>query len=625
MRKSLLLKFCIFVFMHNSCQFYFIFLVILSGYCIRLSGQENYEIRKITFHGNHTLKENYLLEGMGLKEVSGIEKFISKKQSTLYTEETMELAMKRLDLLWKSEGFLNVQSSLRPPQIISKKQTVKLVIDVKEGEPVLVDTVTISMKEEIKRINVDSLFKKIFRKLELTKKQRFRDQSLKKDLLFIEDVFRKHGYAYVKVDFTLKVKPQKYLTEILYSVAPGPVCLFGETTITGYKHVTEDFLRKQLKYKENHIYNKSLLDETRRNLYKLQMFRVASVLPRSNEDTLLNPIPVKVYIQEAPRLSTNFGVGYGTEDKFRTYVDLTYKGFFGTARRLNVNLKHSALMPYSANISWIHPQFFTSKSTVAVNPFILRRQEPGFNTRSFGFNVPFTYQFNNYLSTSLTYYLENVKEYLEPDDPDFPDRESKNFPYNKSGVLLGGVYNNSYPRFTPKGGENITVGFKVNGYFFGSEFDYTRLWGDFRIYREISDWVIAYRFMVGGIKSGNASQFIPVEDRFYSGGANSIRGWYRNELGPKRPSGSPFGGKSILETNLEFRFHLFWILSGVAFLDAGNVWLESYTYRLRELACATGPGLRVDTPIGPVRFDIGFPIWNQKTSPQFFISVGQAF
>jgi len=611
--------------MHNSFLIYFILLAFLTGYCIHVTGQENYEIRKITFHGNRTLKEGNLLEAMGLKEASGFEKFISKKKPGLYSNESINLAMKRLNLLYQSEGFLDVQSSIRSPQLIHKKQTVKLNIDIKEGKPVLVDTVTISMKEGITRINFDSLCNRIFKKLELTRGKRFQDQILKKDVQLIEDAFRKHGYAYVKTDFVLQLRLKDSVTGIFYSVTPGPVCLFGETTITGYKHVTEDFLRKQLKYKENHIYDKSILDETRRNLYKLQLFRVASVLPQLEPKTLLTPIPVKVYIQEAARLSTNFGVGYGTEDKFRAYVDFTYKGFLGTAKRLNINLKHSALVPYSANISWIQPQFLTPKSSVAINPFIIRRKEPGFNTRSFGFNLPFTYQFNDYLNTSLTYYLENVKEYLEPGDPDFPDRENLNFPYNKSGILLGGIYNNSKPRFTPKGGENITLGFKVNGYLFGSEFDYTRLWGDFRIYREIWNWVVAYRFMIGGIKSGNAGQFIPVEDRFYSGGANSVRGWYRNELGPKRGSGSPLGGKSVLETNLEFRFHLFWILSGVVFLDAGNVWLESYTYRLRELSYATGPGLRVDTPIGPVRFDVGFPIGNQKTSPQFFISVGQAF
>jgi outer membrane protein insertion porin family len=424
----------------------------------------------------------------------------------------------------------------------------------------------------------------------------------------------------VKVNFDLKLRPEEDLTSIYYSVDPGPVCLFGETTISGNKHIKEKYIRKEIKYKENKIYNKSLLDKTRRNLYLLQVFRVASVLPETDAETQRNPIPVKIFVQEAPRLTTNFGVGYGTEDKFRTYVDLTYKGIFGSPRRLNLHLKHSGLEPYTANLTWIQPQFFSARSSIAINPFITRLTQPAINIRSFGVNIPVTYQFTDWLHASLTYYLENVKQYVEAGDT-----TSKNYPYNKSGILISSAFNNSYPRFSPNNGESIMAGVKVNGYFFGGDFSYTKLWVDFRIYRQIWDWVVAYRFMIGGIQSADVSQFIPVEDRFYSGGSTSIRGWYLQELGPKRASGSPLGGKSIMENNFEFRIPLFWKLGFVSFLDAGNVWIPSYSYHLNDLAFAAGGGLRIDTPIGPVRFDIGFPLWNQKTSPQFFLSVGQAF
>lgn len=165
----------------------------------------------------------------------------------------------------------------------------------------------------------------------------------------------------------------------------------------------------------------------------------------------------------------------------------------------------------------------------------------------------------------------------------------------------------------------------MNGHFLGGSFNYTRLWADFRIYHKIGEVVLSYRIMAGGIASADTSGFIPVEDRFYSGGSNSNRGWSRQQLGPKRASGTPIGGKSIFETNLEARYHLFWRLSIAAFIDASNVWLNSYEYHLGELAYAVGPGLRISTPIGPIRFDVGFPVWNQKHGPQFFLSVGEAF
>jgi outer membrane protein insertion porin family len=131
--------------------------------------------------------------------------------------------------------------------------------------------------------------------------------------------------------------------------------------------------------------------------------------------------------------------------------------------------------------------------------------------------------------------------------------------------------------------------------------------------------------MLGGIYSSDASQYIPVEDRFYSGGGNSNRGWSRSMLGPRRADGKPLGGMSILEMNFEIRHHLFWKVELAAFMDAGNVWTSSYHYRFDDLAYASGGGIRVETPIGPIRLDLGVPLWNEKKGIQFFISVGQAF
>lgn len=80
-----------------------------------------------------------------------------------------------------------------------------------------------------------------------------------------------------------------------------------------------------------------------------------------------------------------------------------------------------------------------------------------------------------------------------------------------------------------------------------------------------------------------------------------------------------------METNFEVRRHVFWKIDLAAFVDAGNVWQDAYKYRFDEFACAVGGGIRVDTPIGPIRLDIGFPVNNEKKTPQFFLSVGQAF
>lgn len=611
--------------MQRKLFVFIIFLLLTFIIPFRPLAQENFEVRQVSFRGNKTLEKDFLLKKMALKEVSWLEKVLTKNEPFLYKEELVKLDLERLTRIYQSQGFLKAVVRLLPLKVNENRETVKITFEIDEGEPVKVDTVTLELFEENDSINIDSLRNNLLKDLELKQGVRFRDEAIKSDKQAIDYAFRSLGYAYANTSYSLNLNTEKMTTEIHFSVYPGPKAYVGETTISGNKHVSDQFIRKQLQYKKGELYNKSLLNETREDLYRLQLFRVVSVLPQKNAQEGRSPIPVDIYIEEAPRLSTRFGAGYGTEDKFRTFLDLKYRGFLGGARQLNLYLKHSALEPYSGHLRWIQPQFFNTNSSIALNPFIERKSEPGFETRTYGINVPLTYRFNNWLSSKLTYYFEDVEQRVEEGDEEFQHIEDEKFPYNKSGFLFSTVFDNSNPTFSPEEGFNISVGFKFNGYIFGSDFNYTRLWGDFRTYHDVGAVVLAFRIMAGGISSADSSNFIPVEDRFYSGGSNSIRGWRRSELGPKRESGTPLGGKSIFETNFEVRYPLFWRLSAVAFIEAGNVWRPSYSYNLGDLGYAAGPGLRIETPIGPVRLDVGFPLWNEKTSPAFFISVGQAF
>ena len=599
-------------------------LFFLTG-TLGLYAQDNYEIRNIGFRGNETMDEEFLLERMALKEVSWIEKVLTGSEPVLYSEELIQSDLERLVRIYQSEGFLEAEASLMEPKLNDKKNTMKLMVEVKEGEPMIVDSVSVRFVSEMENVDVDSLQKKLFKNLELVKGERFRDTGLETDIQQIKDALKSLGYAYVIVSYDLDLDFENYTTGVYYAILPGIKTHFGETTISGNEHVATDFVRKQLSYENGEVYNKSELTETRQDLYRLQLFRVVSVLPQKNELKKEDPIPVEIYLEEAPRFSTRFGAGYGTEEKFRAFADLNYRGFISGARRLNLYLKHSALTPYEVRLRWIQPQFLGLDGSVSLNPFLLAKDEPGYETHSYGINIPFTYIFSPSTTGKLTYYFEDVEQTVEPGDKEFTDFQSEKFPYSKSGILLGGIFDNSTPTFSPVRGIKLSAGFKVNGYLFGGTFDYTRLWGEFMTYYEIGEIVLAYRIMAGGISSADTSGFIPVEDRFYSGGSNSIRGWARSQLGPKRDTGTPRGGKSIFESNFEVRHHLFWRLSIAGFIEAGNVWESSYSYHFNNLGYAVGSGLRVETPIGPVRLDVGFPVWNDKKSPEFFISVGQAF
>lgn len=608
--------------MNRKIHFFILILLALWTGIPAAKAQENYAIRKIIFSGNDSIPDEQLLDALTIHSTNFIEKKLSKKEASLFSVQLIDGEIERLQRLYQREGFLAATISYQTIEQDEKKQKLNINFQIEEGKPYRVDSINFRCEQTDKTLNADSIVRNLSGKLSLQKDARFVDESLASDLSALRLAFQNAGYFYSQSDYKLQLRPDSQRVSVQFSVNPGPKTYFGPSSIEGNRHVSEAFIRKQLEWKQDEPFSMKKLDETRKDMYKLQLFSILSIQPQTSK-TREPEIPIKLLLAEAKRFDSKYGVGYGTEDKFRAFAELTYKGFLGGARRLNLKLKHSTLTPYDVNFNWIQPQFFSKKLAASINPFISRVNEPGYDIRDLGANLKLAYTLTEQLTLSSTYYYERVKQYRISSDTTLVDYTD--LPYNKSGIVLSSVFDNSKPLFTPNRGFNILLAWKINGYLFGSDFDYNRIWTDARNYQSLGPLVLASRLMVGTIIGKTNNSFIPSEDRFYAGGSNSVRGWQHSMLGPVSADKVPLGGESVLQGSFELRIPLVWKLSLVSFLDFGNVWTDKLHYQLNSLNYASGGGLRFDTPIGPIRFDVGVPVWNEKRSAEFFISVGQAF
>lgn len=604
-------------------RIFIIFLTIFFNSPLCIFAQDGLWIKKVTFRGNEFISDDDLAEQISIHGISSFSKSILRKDPILYDKELVGRARRNLTIYYQRVGFLFVRIQEPFLNINEKNKSVEILFNIIEGDPILVNEVDFDYLGN-ERSDFELRIKKASQDLSLKNKERFREKDIKSDQNYLRKEFNDIGYPYTEVNYELNVDEISPQVDIRWNIDAGPLSHFSEIKISGNNKVSDNLIWKQLAFEEGETYSQEQIDKTQDRIYSLGLFQLVTVkaILTSERDSL---IPIEIQVKEAPRFTTKFGVGYGREDRFRTFINARQLGFLGGARRLDFLIKHSGLEPYNIDLRFTQPVFFSHKTALMLNPYLRREEEPGYAVDRFGGKLSVLHQFNVNLGGSFGFIYERVNQDLGESGLVVNTSGIKETLYNKVGPILGLTINTSEPLFNPSRGMFILLTYKVNGIFLKSDFPYTKVILDGRRYQGISAFVLAYRVKIGSINPQQKNGFIPVEERFYAGGSTSVRGWARQQLGPKDEFGDPIGGNSVFEGSVEARFPLIKMLAGVFFLDFGNVWLTSATYKLNELRYALGVGVGLDTPIGPVRLDVARPIFDEESKTQFHLNIGHAF
>jgi outer membrane protein insertion porin family len=588
-----------------------------------LRAQDGFAVQVINFTGNESISSGTLKQLMETKSIGAFARLLGKKGPE-YSEAVMVRDIDRIRAFYQREGFLDVIVAPAQAESDQRRRTVRLTVQITEGEPIRVREITHSLTSlgSIPDSVLSALLKRTGRELSLRPEARFRDSAVFFDQMILAREFGNIGYPYVKITPELTVSRPDHAVDIEWRIESGPKCYFGDVRVGGATNVPTSVIARQVAFQSGDLYRLRLIERTQRQVYGLGTFQIATTTPAFSRDSG-EVIPVDVFVKDAKRLTTKLGLGYGTEDRFRVFSDTRLLGFLGGARRLQLYIKHSHLDPYYIIATLTQPAFPTPGTTLITSPFVWRQNEPGYTVNRFGATIGAVHQFSTKLSGSVSYSVERVKVAQSilaetSDSTEFADL------YNKSQLILGSFFDNSGPLFNPRRGFYNSNTIAFSGFGFGGKTRYLKLQVDLRRYQSLAMLVLATRIKLGGIRTYTDKSFVPVEERFYSGGSSSVRGWARSELGPHE-AGLPIGGQSLLEASAELRFPIWDLLSGVVFTDAGNVWTKSFSYHMDDLRFAAGGGPRFATPIGPIRLDVAWPVDDDDKKMQFHISIGQAF
>ena len=633
-------------------------LLLLISSSVACKEEAKVKVSSLSLRGVEAVDEAQLRAALQTKAGS----WIPFTRKPAFDTDEFQRDLQRLRSFYTERGYPDARVTDVDVLFDEKKEHVRLIVTVREGEPTRVE----SMRFEGFEVLPERRQRAVQSRLGLAAgdvRDRRRVDAARNTAL---NVLQEFGYPYAKVVVDEQPGEAAGGVAIVVRATPGQAATFGPIEVHGNTSVSEDVILRQLAFQPGQRYSAARVRASQSRLSSLDLFRFAYVEPRGvGGETQAAAVPMRITVAEDKHRQFTGAIGYGTEEKGRVRGEWKHVNFLGGARTAGVEGKFSSL-DRGVRVNFGEPWFFTRHLGFSASAQTWDEREPVYRVTTYGgrAGVSWRRERRNPVSrrgatTSVgVSFINEFTEYRVSDEA-LADPASRNLLISlgldpetgsASGTLVSlriqADHDTTSSRLDPQRGYAVSAAMEQAGKFLPGSFTYTEFSGETRAYFSTRRPADAARGRRGIVFAGRlrgstidapapTDAAVPFFKRYFLGGSTSVRGWGRYEVSPLTESGYPIGGLTVVETSAEVRVPIGAKLSAVAFVDAGSVGRTPWKLDPGGFRSAVGPGVRYDTPIGPVRLDLGYqlnPIEGLlvKGKPEArrwraHVSIGQAF
>jgi len=546
------------------------------------------------------------------------------KKPPPFHPEALEGEVERLKGFYQRRGFYHAHIAT---EVQVKDRKAAVVIKVEEGAPVKVTKVEVEVAPPLPALAPD--LAALAAKHPLKAGDRFTEEDYEALKLLYLNYFLDHGYPRAKVEGKVFLDESKDTAGVHITTTPGPLCHFGKVILRGETETPPWVIMRKLTFKEGQLFSFKELYDSQRRLYSLDLFQRVTLTPEEVPESVRS-IPIIVEVLDKKKRSLKLGLGYGDEDQFRARVALRFRNLAGGGRMLDLDTKYS-YREYRVEGTLLNPQLWTSYNDLVLQTGLIRRYLPGFTDRAWFTQVRLERELFWKVKGYLGQGLEFARPFNIPEETLALTDTKAGKLYRASMAIFGLRRDTTDNPIDPHRGSHFWLTGETAPDFFGSALQYVQGTVEWRRYQSViwPNFILAGKLKFGIIEPIQGTSEIPIFKRFFCGGADSVRGYRLDYLGPRGQGGLPVGGNTVLEGSLEARIPLYKEFRAVTFLDFGNVFLKPGDTSLGDLKYSSGVGLRYQTFFGPLGLDVGFPLnpIDRRRDPPYRIhfTIGQAF
>jgi outer membrane protein insertion porin family len=594
-------------------------------------------IQKIVFKGNEKIKTSQLKKVMMTKK-RNIYSFITK--TGILDEDVLKNDIQLLGAYYADHGYLEVKIS-EPKIDLSRPKKIRIEIEIVEGPQYHFGT--IDFKGDLLTDKED-----LFRTLKLKRGDVYSNTVIRKEVNALTEKFANQGFAYVEITPATSVDPKTLLVHLTFDIEKKKRVSFEKIQIVGNTKTRDKVIRRELQMAEGELYSVTKMNKSRDRLKRTGFFKeVDFATSRGSTEEKIN---LDIKVEEAPTGSISFGVGYSSIESVVGSASISDRNLFGYGYngvlsfslgaetqnfRLGFTDPYFLGYPFSGGIGLYHEnvEYFDKYSYKIV-----------------GGTVNFGKELTEKIRMDTRYKLENINVYNVSTDASSYIQEQKGRK-TTSAISFIPSMDTRDDYYNPRRGGWHSISIQNAGGILGGDNNFVKVVGETSWFfplplnttlnlrgkagmvapygaKEIGTETV-YDSYTGGVKDIFIEKSrLPIYEKFYVGGMNTIRGFEHGMAGPIDRNKEPVGAEKMIVFSSEFIFPLSREigLRGAFFWDIGKAWgvSDARTYTLvnykpvknieedRGIKTGAGFGVRWFSPFGPIHVDVGFNLNPKK-------------
>ncbi len=581
--------------------------------------EEPWRIQAVDFLGLQNITREQALTVMETKPAASL---LFSRDPQLEASR-LERDCQRLARLYQEFGFFEAKISFHLDRDEASRK-VSVTFTVVEGRPTQISGVEILLPE-----GGDAPYwrQQVQKVLAVAPGQRFSLEAYERSKTAITRLLNSQAHPMHKLVGQVRVYQAERRAQVVFQLDPGPRVLFGSSRVSGQEHVDSTFVLREVTYVRGQPYSQEALEQSQRALLDTGFFSSVSIVP-DFEHLEGEQVPLNIQVTEGHRHTVRLGLGWGNEDQLRVRITQVNRNVLGLHDTLTFEGKISYIY-YGLTGRLKLPYIINHDTNLLVGGGVEQKDNQAFVNRRYFVSPVLEYRLQGKWLTYFGYNAEidRMRE-LKTQVPN-PDQEKQQ--HRIFSVPLGLRYDSRDSILDAKKGLYLNVEMETASEAFGSDLAFLRPVAELRHVMPLpllKNWYLASRAKAGAVFNTTGLDRAPMIRRFFLGGADSVRGYPYQGLGPLDSAGKPLGGEAMVEGSVEARFPLWGDLGGVVFVDMGNAY-ESLNSDVGKLRFTSGAGLRYNTPVGPLRLDFGYqlnpPADTDMDRYEVYLSVGQAF